>query len=42
MAPPGPLKVVILAGQSNILGRVNMSTFDSMADNRICAEDHVS
>ena len=27
-----PLKVFILAGQSNMQGHVNVSTFDSMAD----------
>ena len=29
-----PLKVFILAGQSNMQGHVNVSTFDSMADDR--------
>ena len=28
----GPLKVFILAGQSNMQGHVNVSTFDSLAD----------
>jgi hypothetical protein len=27
-----PLKVFVLAGQSNMQGHVNVSTFDSMAD----------
>ena len=30
-AAPKPLKVLILAGQSNMQGHVNVSTFDSMA-----------
>jgi hypothetical protein len=29
-----PLKVFILAGQSNMQGHVNVSTFDAMADHR--------
>ena len=29
---PKPLKVYILAGQSNMQGHANVSTFDSMAD----------
>src|SRR5436305_15193593 len=36
--PPGkalkPLKVFILAGQSNMQGHARISTFDSMADDR--------
>lgn len=31
-APAGPLKVFILAGQSNMQGHANVSTLDSMAD----------
>ncbi len=27
-----PLKVLIMAGQSNMQGHVNISTFDAMAD----------
>jgi alpha-galactosidase len=29
---PKPLKVIVMAGQSNMQGHVNVSTFDSMAD----------
>ena len=32
-----PLKVFILAGQSNMQGHVNVSTFDAMADDRKAA-----
>ena len=32
LAASEPLKIYILAGQSNMQGHVNISTFDSMAD----------